>query len=409
LLREAYRAYVQERYPTAVHFFRRFLDDFPDAPRAPEVRWWLGRSLEQAGDLQAAIEQYRLLAIQQPNAAGQVYGSHANHRLDELSQGRGGAVDGVIPKVALQVGVEHLPFPAVQEEWLKALTRAGIASLVVDAIVAADAGLEARRKQEWASLVSEAHRVGLQMWIALDVHRGSGFQLRPDWRSLTVASDGGDAFGAPPDVTHPEYQLYLEELVGSLASSGFDGIFLRARQTSGYGDEYSHESFRIFAESFGLSLSPQDVFRVGQAVGPGTQERPPEYWRWVGWKAARYAGFTWRLRRMLRRVNPAAVVLVEIHGGAVDSPARALEQYGEDVAELVRSGVALAVQRDTWGSDALLERVAQQVRTADRVWITRSVALPSPSEDAFRGMLVELRTSARWNVVVNLQGPLPLP
>ncbi len=200
LLREAYRAYVQERYPVAVQFFQRVADDFPTGPRAPEARWWLGRSQEQVGNLRAAAEQYRLLASGQLDGVAALYAAHAERRLTELGRLRLTA----LRQIAVQIDAAQLPPVAGRIEWLRALIQRGVTAVVIE--TDASQNVEMQLEQAgWTEWVGVAHQAGLQVWLALDVHQAAVGSLKPDWmsRSETARADEGSI--GRPDIAHPDY------------------------------------------------------------------------------------------------------------------------------------------------------------------------------------------------------------
>ena len=112
LLREAHRAFAQERYPAAALFFRRFVDTTAaGAPRVAEARWWLGRSYEQMGEYRAATTEYRMLATGDAagDAQASLYQQQALQRLDQLRQVPGGLPAPATRQVALALPLSRLP------------------------------------------------------------------------------------------------------------------------------------------------------------------------------------------------------------------------------------------------------------------------------------------------------------
>jgi hypothetical protein len=237
--------------------------------------------------------------------------------------------------------------------------------------------------------------------------------LKPEWVSMIVNGPVREGTSAPrPDVANPEYQSYAEEFVRVLVGTGCDGLFLAARPVTGFAGEFSSDSFRVFSLSFGLSLSPEQVFAINQSPEARAQERAATYWRWVGWKARSYAKLVGRLRRVLRELNPTATLLVEVHQVTLSAPLQGLEQYGEDLAELVpRAGGSVVVQREGAGGGALLEKLGQQLGTLDRLWVGVSVKVDAvpPSMGGLKQLLSDLAESSRLNVVILTESALTVP
>lgn len=410
LLREAYRAFVLERYLTAVRFFERFLEDVPESPRVPEARWWLARSLEQLGDVRGAVGQYRMLADLPSGPVIQGYGGHARRRLEQLGYLRGEGF--MAPKqVALRIQDKWLPPKETRGDWLRSLAQAGVTSLLIEPARQTELALDARLPDEWADLLLEGHRCSLRFWIALDIHRWGGESVNREWAVVTDGSGPAADTRLRPDVTHPDFQAYVERLAGRLARDGVDGLLLRARTAPGFGDEYSQGSYQVFAESFGVATSPQEVLLQRKKEGGTADTRTTDYWRWVGWKAGRHAALADRLHRAMRQSNPLAVLLVEVHGEAAGAPLEALQRYGEDLAELARTGVEIVVFPDTSEADRLADRLGRQGRGADRVWTTRTVETAGRSfpMEPLKQLIAAAREGTRWNVVVDSVAPSAVP
>jgi len=387
LLREAHRAFAQERYPTAALFFRRFVDSTPPprAPRLAEARWWLGRSYEQMGEYRAAIAEYRVLATgdAEGDSQAQLYQQQALDRLDLLRQIPGGSHVTVARQVALGLPLSQLPPVSTWVAWLQALLKIGVTTVLLDP-AGADWGTE-RSSESIQAFVGAAHLAGLSVWGALDLHQGRGIALRPEWLSRSLAKNGAVLNGHEPagvsamlpDPLHPDYQTVIEDRAIMLLRAGCDGILLRARETQGYAQDFSEESFQRFTSVFGLTITQQQL--LGESVGGETMvyDRESTYWRWVGWKARSYATAAVRIKKLIREANPAGRLLIEVHGSTVSEPLIGLEQYGEDLNDLFqRSGGELVIRTEDSKSPVLLEQLAQQVGSSDRLWLVRPVTVP---------------------------------
>jgi hypothetical protein len=415
LLREAYRAFVQERYPAAALFFQRFIDDASDSPRLAEAHWWLGRTLEQLGNYRAAMAQYRTVAAglsaQQVNGA--LYERHALRRLDELRQLSAGRDYRQSGQLALRITVSQVPPASSLAPWLQDLVQEGVTVLVLEPGETLNPGRGVFNPETVQGLVREAHRVGLQLWVALDLHQGRGMDLRPEW--MATASEGlglGSPAAPRPDIAHPAYQAYLDETIRGLSRAGCDGIFLAARPMTGFAEEFSGESFRAFASTFGLGLSPEDIFTVRQSTATPTQERSAHYWRWAGWKALTYARLVVRLRKVLQESNPTATMLVEVHQTTLTAPLDGLAQYGEDVAELMpRNGGSVAVKRGGAGGEMPLDQLARLLGSIDRMWvgISAKTATVPPSITELKKSIVGGADSGRWNLLIQAESAQSVP
>lgn len=387
LLREAHRAFAQERYPAAALFFRRFVDSTPPprAPQSAEARWWLGRSYEQMGEYRAAMVEFRALATGEAggDSQAQLYQQQALDRLDQLRQIPGGSLATVARQVAVGLPLSQLPPVSAWVAWLQALLKIGVTTVLLDP-AGSDQGND-RSLETIQAFAGAAHLAGFSVWGALDLHQGRGIALRPEWLSRSLAKNGAvrnghEPAGTPamlPDPLHPDYQAVIAERAIMLLRVGCDGILLRTRETQGFAQDFSDGSFQRFASAFGLTITPQQL--LGDAVGGEAMEydRESTYWRWVGWKARGYATVAVRIRRLIREANPAGRLLIEVHGSTVSEPLTGLEQYGEDLNDLFqRSGGELVIRTEGSKRPALLEQVAQQVGSSDRLWLVRPVPVP---------------------------------
>lgn len=380
LLTEAHRAFAQARYPTAILFFTRFIEGSPGSPRLAEARWWLARAHEEAGDLGAAMAQYRIVATGPPGqrSDGYSYEEEALKRLDELRQ-RQAHRPGPLRQLALRVAQGQLPPMPRLMAWLQEQLTAGMTALILEPDSAGLSNSDALESMK--GIVAEAHRAGLAVWVSLDVHRPQGWTLRPEWLAQTVSPHSSDevVIDRRPDPAHPGYQAALEERARMFSLSGCDGLFVPVRAVQGFSAEFSEGSFAAFAASFGVSASPQKVFGDSSSHAPGRDNT--YYWRWVGWKGAAYAKLLARVRTVLRERYPAAALLIEVHQTTLAAPVQGLEQYGEDITELAqRTGGSIVVRLEGSSGEALIGKLAQQLGTTDRVW------MEIPSVTAFRLM-----------------------
>lgn len=415
LLQEAHRAFAQERYPAAALFFNRFIDDATESPRLAEARWWLGRAYEQLGDYRSALAQYRLLAAESiaQQADGPLYEGYALRRLDELRRPRIDGHYGDTTQVALHMTVDQLPPITGLVPWFRELAQAGVTVLAIAPAHAPKSGHQEFTVETMQSVAAEAHRLGLLVWVVLEIHDGHGLDIRPEWMVATgyTARPEG-ASRSKVDILHPGYQSYLEDVIGRLVRAGCDGVVLAARSSPGFATGFTDDSRRLFAASFGLSGTLEDI--VGGTVSSDIKEegRSVNYWRWIGWKARNYAQWTVRLRKVLRERNPAATLMIEVHRSSLTTPLHGLEQFGEDVAELTPdTGGSLVVRDEGVVGDAALEKIGRQLGGADRVWIglpVRAATIPVVVEELNRS-IANLAERRRWNMVIRVESMQAVP
>lgn len=414
LLQEAHRAFVQERYPAAALFFNRFIDNARDSPRLAEARWWLGRTYEQLGDYRGATAQYRLLAVESmaQQADGALYEGYALRRLDELRQQRTDGYHGDNAQLALRVTADQLPPSTGFEPWLRQLAQAGVTVLVLAPDRTPKSGHQEFNIETVRSVAVEAHRLGLILWVVLELHHGHGLEVRQEWIATTGHVNQPEDLSLPRvDVIHPGYQAYVEEMVRRLARTGCDGVFLTARSETGFAEEFSDDSRRLFAAAFGLSGTFEDIFG-STAASTGEEGRSTNYWRWVGWKARNYAQWTARLRKLLRERNPAATLSIEVHQSSLMTPLQGLEQFGEDVTELApNTGGSLVVRDEGVAGEAALEKLGRQLGGPDRVWIEvpmKMATFPVALGELNR-VIADLAGFRRWNMVIYAESAQTVP
>ncbi|MBH0178161.1 MAG: tetratricopeptide repeat protein, partial [Nitrospira sp.] len=415
LLQEAHRAFVQERYPAAALFFNRFVDDAKDSPRLAEARWWLGRAYEQLGDYRSAMAQYRLLAAESmvQQADGALYEGYALRRLEELRRPRVDGHYGDTTQVALRVTADQLPPITALVPWLRELTQAGVTVLAIASAQASKSGIQEFNVEMVRSVAAEAHRYGLLVWVVLELHDGQGLDIRPEWMATTGHAARPDgAVRSRVDIVHPGYQAYLEEMVRKLVRAGCDGVLLAARSVGGFSEESSDDSRRLFAASFGLSGTPEDLFGIIASSDFKEEGRSASYWRWVGWKARNYAQWTVRLRKVLRERNQAATLSIEVHQASLTTPLQGLEQFGEDVTELSSNASgSLVVRHEGIAGDAALEKLGRQFGGPDRVWIglpVKVATVPVVMEELNRS-IANLAERRRWNMVIHIESTQTVP
>ena len=415
LLQEAHRAFVQERYPAAALFFNRFIDDAKDSPRLAEARWWLGRAYEQLGDYRSAMAQYRLLAVesvtQQADAA--LYEGYALRRLDDLRRPGPDGHHGDTTQLALRVTVDQLPPITGLVPWLQELAQAGVTVLAIAPAQAPKSGSQEFNVQTVRSVAAETHRLGLLLWVVVDLHNGSGLDVRPEWMATTrYAARSDDASRSSVDVAHPGYQAYLEEMVRRLARAGCDGVLLAARSTAGFAEEFSSESRRLFTASFGLNGTLEPIVGGTSSSDIKEEGRSANYWRWVGWKARSYAQWIVRLRKKLREHNPVATLSIEVRQSSLTTPLQGLEQFGEDVAELSsNAGGSLVVRHEEMVGEAALETLSRQLGGPDRVWIGLSVKTSTRplAMEEFNQSIADHAIFGRWNRVIYAESGQAIP
>ncbi len=412
LLQEAHRAFKEQRYSAAALFYQRFTDVAQGSPRLAEAHWWLGRSYESMGDFAAAMAQYRLVASgslsRQADRAR--YEGQALRRLDELYHLRPARRSRSVTQVAIRLNVDQLPPITQLSAWLQHVAKAGVVAV---AVAPARAGREGLGPDLLREIVTEAHRRGILLWVELDLHRGDGMEIQPEWRVTSVERGRlADGSTAGVDVNHPEYQSYLEDMMRMLARMGCDGVLLTARSMPGFAEEFSAASFQEFASSVGHSIRPVELWGDGTSSERKGVDRSPLYWRWAGWKARNYGQLVTRLRQALRAHQYTATLAVEVHQSSLTAPLDGLAEFGEDVAELAtQPGWSVVVRREGAEGEAALQKIGRLAGVPDRIWVGLTVKSQTspPAMREVHSSIKGVNEYARWNLLVEVDPVTAVP
>ena len=386
LLEEAYRAYVQGRYSKASILFKRFVDANPQSPRLSEARWWLARSYEAQGNVQAAVAEYRVLAgASVPvDSSAASYQAHAVRRLDDIVQVGGAATLSEVRPVVLSMTQVDWSRIADLSSWIAKVRKAGVTALLIDAGTST-ADLDQSRAAGvyfktsvvpisddlLGRVIPRAHAEGVAVFARLDLHQATWMPLNPDWVSAARSP------GAPPqssdlvDVLNPEYQHTVGRIVDDLSRTGIDGLVLQARMRKGFAEEISPTSWAVFERKFGQS-----------AKGDPTS---PLLWRWAGWKTRSYLRFVEQLKEQVRRERSTRIMVVTVHGSAVLDPKASLMDYGEDLLETRLKGFEVLVLPEPEASTGvgsgrteLLKRLTPTMPGERVLWLGISLTLSDP-------------------------------
>jgi tetratricopeptide (TPR) repeat protein len=386
-LQEAYRAYVQGRYSKASILFRRFVETNSRSPRLSEARWWLARSYEAQGNLQAAVAEYRTLAgaSAPSNDAAAGYQAHAVRRLADIMQSGGAAVlSGVRPVV---LSMPHAAWTRIVDlsSWIAQVRKAGVTTLLVDAGPSVGEPEESRAGGVYfktsrvpviddvlGRVIPRAHAEGVAVFARLDLHQASWISPKPDSVSTAPSPTAmtPQPIG-PVDVLDPAYQQAVSGIVDDLCRAGIDGLILQTRMRNGFAEEISPISRAAFERKFSQTVEKDPT--------------SPFFWKWAGWKAHSYLSFAEQLKDQARREQATLIVAVTVHASAVLDPKAALMDYGEDLLESRLKGFEVVVLPESGGSNAsesgrteLTKRLAPMIQGERPLWLGTPLTLSDP-------------------------------
>ncbi|MGH7209760.1 MAG: tetratricopeptide repeat protein, partial [Nitrospiraceae bacterium] len=158
-------------YAAAGDALRRLIETHPQSPLLLEAHWWLARSYEQAGDLYAALAQYRIL---DGLAKEDSYGAEARGRIAELEKLLGPTATQSSGLIAILLPLQDFPSPREFDPWVQTLGQAGITTVLVE-------GGTATLRDGLSQLVPIAHRHGLSVYAAVTLRRMTGVDPPLDW------------------------------------------------------------------------------------------------------------------------------------------------------------------------------------------------------------------------------------
>ena len=359
LIQQAQEHFAEGRYEASARILRRMVETYPQSPKQAEARWWLARSYEQSGFFKDALAEYRVLAALPPGGQPQQvnYGPEAKARIVALEQRLGILATTSRGLVGLQVAPRSVPDAAAIDQWMQGISQAGITLLVLDAgtkpsTARTTSPAGAYFKTSWAATIRDvlsyavpaAHHRGLAVFASVSLRQMNWLDRQLGWNDVMMdRMTGRLAVSGELDLFHPAFQEYLIGFLADLASTGIDGLLIRADASSGPQEGFSTYGLRGFERDFAVKLDPASltfpdtapVSRVAPVRNgqPVRQEGTPEYWRWLGWKARETITVIDRLRHAVRQRAPMLQFALELHREAVSDPISALLHYGEDLLE----------------------------------------------------------------------------
>jgi len=386
------RSHLSEgSYEAAGDVLRRLIETHPQSPLLLEAHWWLARSYEQAGDLYAALAQYRILA----NLAKEDrYGAEARGRIAELEKLLGPTATQATGLIAILLPLQGLPAPRELDPWVQTLGQAGITTVLVE-------GGTVTLRDGLSQLVPIAHRHGLSVFAAITLRRMTGVDPPFEWADWSYDPAQRQLHLSPyADLFHPVFQEYLVGFLTDLAGTGVDGVLFRAGAPLGPTEGFSAAGLRGFERDFQLRLDPDQLFPPSIRGAPVMPPRDaqdqekryaPDFWRWAGWKARESLKVMDRLRGAMRKQSPRLRFALEVHPEAISNPVEALAQYGEDLLEAKRSrfDFYLTGPRPSINEPrpdivermpGIVERMVDMIGEAERIW----VAIPLPAGETAR-------------------------
>ena len=314
---------------------------------------------------------------------------------------------------ALAVAPQDVPPPDELEAWVQKLVQQGVTTVLLEiGSGPAFAGMASEQERpagiyfrsQWATtirdvfgeLVPPAHQQGLSVFAAVSPRRMNWIDPTLGWLDRSYDVVHRQVRLSPYlDLFHPAFQEYLVGLLTDLADTGIDGILFQNDVALGAYDGFSAFGLRAFERAFQTRLDPAHLFagvsagQTATAGGGQSEPYPPEFWRWMGWKARERVKILERLGRAMRLHGTALQLALEIHPQAITDPRAALIRYGEDVLEakgrfqyLVVRSSSQSQARGVSGNQrsAMIEQMKGLVGGAERIWMTVPVGTAEAEE-----------------------------
>lgn len=260
---------------------------------------------------------------------------------------------------AITVSSRDLPSPNDLDRWLLSLVEQGVTTIICPLDTASESNSDVsesndRRsgiyfRSEWAPMVRDvvgelipsAHQRGLTVVVAFSPRRTEWMDPGLGWNDRVYDPARRQLRLSPyMDLFHPAFQEYLIGLLADLAATGIDGLLFQNDIPLGPYDGFSVVAVHAFEKEFQVRLDPSHLFQAvehGAGLSDGrTGQYPPEFWRWIGWKAREQTKILERLGRAMRSRADNLQLAVEVHTEAVTDPRDALVRYSEDLLEAKR-------------------------------------------------------------------------
>ena len=412
IFQEAQVHFEANEFQKAIRELTRLLALNPQVDLEKEGHWWMGKSYDQMGNLEAAQREYRHLASA---PIGQRYQSHSSQRIQEIQ--RLLEQQALPPKdtQAIRFALNQLPGADGFEQGIHKMKQDGVTTLLIDlgcqrmavahsASQRTDPLFEMDQLQAvLRSYADQSHRAGLLMYIGVNLRclgnwSPSEHQVWRDqmWKVETGNYHVTEWF----DLFHPAYQEFLTRFLGRLCKEGVDGLVLLNDYPLGVFEGLTEVGVKRFEKQFGMAFEPSKVFPPGfdplqTAKGsPGLSSSSNEstkdsvFWRWAGWKARGRLDILDAVVGRLRSQYPTVQFGLELHPHSLTDPVGALVKYAEDAMDaagrkfsffFVRPEIdrrstfteqAVVEKLRRISTKAVLDRLLPVVDNPSRVWVS---------------------------------------
>jgi hypothetical protein len=360
LFQEAQSHFDGKEYPKTISGLKRLLALRPEGNIEVEGRWLLAQAYSQAGEWEAARDQYRTLA---GTGNGHRYQSEAKLKFQEIQRLLEQFKMPPLDTQAIRLTLQQLPASGGFDQGIKKMKEDGITTLLID-LGCQGGGFQTDPSRALRaphhlldlqallrSYVERSHRLQLLVYVGVNLRCVGNWHDSPklEWRDrtyhVTTQTVKESRFF---DIFHPDYQQFLHQFLTRLSEESIDGLVFLDDYPLGVYDGVSPSGLSRFQKAFGVDFDPVHVFQPGfdplrssKSSGGSTraQEVPAEdsvFWRWVGWKARERLNIFEQLIGSLRKRELTVHCGLELHPHGLTDPVRALVDYAQDAMEATR-------------------------------------------------------------------------
>ena len=440
LLHQAQVQFQHHHYSQAITHLQHFFAIHSPSPLEGKARWLLARAYKNKGDLDAALEQYKMIAQSLPPGKERL---ETLQQISGLGQRLQGRVSGAGHIYAVRVPLHRFSAGKDIESSLKQLARKGVTTVLLDFACPSQArengnvkgtvrevrGVNLTSFQRLPSHLAQIHGQGLEALVGINLRclGNWGASRKISWydRSYNPVSKTVQ-ISQYFDLYNPRYQEFLGRFLIKLANSPVDGIVFQAESPVGVYDGLTPYSLQSFAQAFQVRVSPQALFKNGQnshrpkVTNPGNQNgisshpQAPEFWRWAGWKTRQRLAVLQHLMEQVHQRKPELKFGLEVHSESIENPLRGLVQFSEDFLEAHRMGFAFFIVTPHSDHDdqlnqglrdskrildqtrVLVDRMVMVTNDSSKIWVTvPSQATVLPAHEALWGRKNFLRGVGR--------------
>ncbi len=412
LLQDAQHHFESQKFPQAIRDLTRLFALNPESDLVPDGHWWLGRSYEMTGDLEAAQDQYRQLASV---PQGESYRSKSEQRLQEIQAILEQRNMPPQPTKAIRFAVNQLPRADGFDQGITKMKQDGMTSLLIDlgchtTSLSSVASPDSEGVPDVVQLqtvlreyADRSHRIGLLLYVGVNLRclgnwAPSDHQAWRDQKYQVGASSVRTTQWF--DLFHPAYQKFLSRFLVRLCNQGIDGLVFLNDHPLGMFDGVTRIGVTRFERQFKVTFDPSQIFHKGfdplrkksgsQVGSHATKAKSSDtlFWRWAGWKARERLTILESVIDRLRTQFPSVQFGLELHPHGFTDPVGALVTYAEDAMDAAGRSFSFFYvrpeidRRSTFteqaviaklrriSTKAVLDRLLPVVDNPRRVWVS---------------------------------------